>query len=194
MITASVVTWENGTDLVLHATAPLPPAQVWRAITDPEVVAEWFAPFTRDDAAESAADTGATEDGEILTFTLDGEDLQAELLACEEEVHVLLEFQALGRVGITLEAPDPEDTASATRIVVTHTYTSLADAAGLIDEIGPVWETHLRYLGEVLGLELIDVSEDELYAKYAQLAAEVRDEAFADQDDAEDRNDAEDRG
>ncbi|GAA2001008.1 SRPBCC family protein [Brevibacterium samyangense] len=192
MITASVVTWENGTDLVLDAAVTADVETVWTVMTDPEAVAEWFAPFTVEESAgegsggsdsEDSSGDGPADGGRTLLFRMDEnpdeEPLRAELVDIEDHGHVLVEFGALGKVGIGI-TPTDDPGAGGTRIVVTHTFESLAEAATVIADIGPVWETHLRYLLEMLGVPDTTVEEQELYTRYAQLADEVAAEADTD--------------
>lgn len=186
MIDASLTVWESGTDLVIDTEVDVPPAEVWRRIADSDECAEWFAPFTRvdegrvrfrlDDAEDP--EEGTVDAGSAGADPEDGGSLEAEVLSCEEDSHVLLEFAALGRLGISLRPTD-----DGTRISLTCTFASSEEAAEILPEVGPVWETHLRLLREAVGAGASDVPESELTARYEQLAAEAR--ADSDSSDAD---------
>jgi hypothetical protein len=159
MIQASIITWESGTDLVLDARVSRTPHEVWQHVADPEACAEWFAPFS-------------TPEEDRIVFDFEDDALTAELLVCQEDSHVLLAFEALGQLGLSLT--ELED---GTRISVTHTFATVEEAAEILAEVGPVWETHLRLLCEVLGEQQTDIREHELYERYDELAAQARDDA-----------------
>ena len=55
-----------------------------------------------------------------------------------------------------------------------HTYASDEEAAQLIPQVGPVWDTHLRLLAGTFADTDLTESESEaaLYARYTQLAVD----------------------
>lgn len=85
-----LVTWENGTDLVIELLLERDVETVWTALTDSDSVRTWFAPFR------------LGEDGETRTisFELDDIDLSGSVLSCEDFDHVLLELVDFGVLGI----------------------------------------------------------------------------------------------
>ncbi|WP_295686614.1 hypothetical protein [uncultured Brevibacterium sp.] len=127
--------------------------------------------------SDSAGTYGADEAGPADPEA--GGSLEAEVLSCEEDSHVLLEFAALGRLGISLQP-----TNDGTRISLTCTFATAEEAAEILPEVGPVWETHLRLLREAVGAGASDVPESELTARYEQLAAQAQDDS--DSNDPED--------
>lgn len=205
MIDASLIAWESGTDLVIDTEVEATPDQVWRRIVESDECAQWFAPFTRVgddrvrfhlDDGEEAAGEGAAGEGAAAVVAGAGEDLagadpeadgslEAEVLSCEEDSHVLLEFAALGRLGISLRPIDV-----GTRISLTCTFASSEEAAEILPEVGPVWETHLRLLREAVGAGASDVPESELTARYERLAAQAQDDSDSDELDSADPSSA----
>lgn len=209
MIDASLIAWESGTDLVIDTEVEATPDQVWRRIVESDECAQWFAPFTRvgddrvrfhlDDGEEAAGEGAAGEgagEGAAAGAAGAGEDLagadpeadgslEAEVLSCEEDSHVLLEFAALGRLGISLRPIDV-----GTRISLTCTFASSEEAAEILPEVGPVWETHLRLLREAVGAGASDVPESELTARYERLAAQAQDDSDSDELDSADPSSA----
>ena len=161
-IEALVVGWEDGVDLLLRTVVAAPVHSVWMRVTDPTSCADWFAPFERS--------------GDDLRFSMDDGALEAHILSCVEDDHILLEVSGLGRVGLSMLAAEDEDAEAGTRLRLTHTFESAAAAAAAVGEIGPVWDTHLRMLIEALGEPAADVMESELDERYARLAAEASDD------------------
>lgn len=132
----------------------------------------------------AAGTAGAGEDRAGADPEADG-SLEAEVLSCEEDSHVLLEFAALGRLGISLRPTD-----DGTRISLTCTFASSEEAAEILPEVGPVWETHLRLLREAVGAGASDVPESELTARYERLAAQAQDDSDSDELDSADPSSA----
>ncbi|RAF64670.1 hypothetical protein DN546_34205, partial [Burkholderia multivorans] len=69
-----LVTWENGTDLVIEMPLSVAPDATWAVLTDGTRAGEWFAPFT--------------VDGDTVTLELEGTEsadsaLVGEILSCE---------------------------------------------------------------------------------------------------------------
>lgn len=178
-----LVTWENGTDLVIEVSLALTPDTIWAALTDGTRAGEWFAPFTVDG------------DTVTLDFGADGAPLRGEILSCEAEEHVLVEFPDFGVLGIQLlpveVVPDlpveagPEAAAvsamgavpAGTVLVFTQSAADEERARRTAAEFGPMWDTHLRMFARTLGDDVPEVSEDELDALYSRLEIEVDDEA-----------------
>lgn len=202
VIDASLISWESGTDLVLDTVVSAGPSEVWRVIAHPEACEEWFAPFTLigddrvrfslgdddpesgDDDPESGDDGLDSGDNDALGADdaadgADRGDLEAEILDWAEDSHVLLEFAALGRLGISLRPGD-----AGTRVTLTCTFDTAAEAAEILPEVGPVWDTHLRLLREAVGEPPSDVPEGELTGRYERLADQARREAESGGDEA----------
>ncbi|MYM18687.1 hypothetical protein GSY69_01505 [Brevibacterium sp. 5221] len=160
-VNATVTGWEHGTDLVIDTRVDTDPQRIWSYVADPQRCARWFAPWRR-------------ADEDTVELELDDEVLVAHILACEPDSHVLFDTARLGRLGLTLTpVADPQPGGPAeTRIALAHTFPSVHDAADAIAQVGPVWETHLRMLCDALGQPRADISEGELYARYARLAAD----------------------
>ena len=202
VIDASLISWESGTDLVLDTVVSAGPSEVWQVIALPEACEEWFAPFTLigedrvrfslgdddpesgDDDPEGGDDGLDSGDNDALGADdaadgADRGDLGAEILDWAEDSHVLLEFAALGRLGISLRPGD-----AGTRVTLTCTFDTAAEAAEILPEVGPVLDTHLRLLREAVGEPPSDVPEGELTGRYERLADQARREADAGGDGA----------
>lgn len=181
-----LVTWENGTDLVIEMPLSVAPDATWAALTDGTRASEWFAPFT--------------VDGDTVTLELEGTEsadsaLVGEILSCEADEHVLVEFPDFGVLGIQLlpveVVPDlpveagPEAAAvsamgvvpAGTVLVFTQSAADEERARRAAAQFGPMWDTHLRMFARTLGLDVPEASEDDLEAVYADLDLEVDDEA-----------------
>ena len=197
MISASITQWEDGTDLVLETAISADLHTVWKRITSPMECALWFAPFhpVQDDDADQGegtseasgaaevsdgAEAGGASDVSAIEFDFEGSPLTAHVLSCVEDDHVLVELGGLGRISVRLSeaAPgqpgeQPGDHPSVT-VTVAHTYASDEEAAQLIPQVGPVWDTHLRLLAGTFADTDLTESESEaaLYARYTQLAVD----------------------
>lgn len=191
MISASITQWEDGTDLVLETAISADLHTVWKRITSPMECALWFAPFhpIEDDDAdqgEGTSEAGAEAGEEVsdeagaIEFDFEGSPLTAHVLSCVEDDHVLVELGGLGRISVRMSeaAPgqpgeQPGDHPSVT-VTVAHTYASDEEAAQLIPQVGPVWDTHLRLLADTFAEADLTESESEaaLYARYTQLAVD----------------------
>lgn len=185
MISASITQWEDGTDLVLETAISADLHTVWKRITSPMECALWFAPFhpLQDDDAdqgEGTSEAGGASDVSAIEFDFEGSPLTAHVLSCVEDDHVLMELGGLGRISVRLSeaAPDqpgeqPSDHPSVT-VTAAHTYGSDEEAAQLIPQVGPVWDTHLRLLAGTFADTDLTESESEaaLYARYTQLAVD----------------------
>lgn len=64
------------------------------------------------------------------------------------------------------------------------TFDTAAEAAEILPEVGPVWDTHLRLLREAVGEPPSDVPEGELTGRYERLADQARREAESGGDEA----------
>lgn len=169
-----LVTWENGTDLVIELPVARDVGTVWDTLTDSETAGTWFAPFR---LGEESADVGG--DPEVpasrpITFELEDADLDGAVLSCEEYDHVLLELEAFGVLGIRL-LPVEGDSGDETLLVFTHTAADVEYARTQAAEFGPMWDTHLRLFVRVLGLDVAEATEPELVAAYSDLALEIAD-------------------
>lgn len=197
MISASITQWEDGTDLVLETAISADLHTVWKRITSPMECALWFAPFhpVQDEDADrgegtseasgaaevsDGAEAGGASDISAIEFDFEGSPLTAHVLSCVEDDHVLVELGGLGRISVRLSeaAPgqpgeQPGDHPSVT-VTVAHTYASDEEAAQLIPQVGPVWDTHLRLLAGTFADADLTGSESEaaLYARYTQLAVD----------------------
>lgn len=191
MISASITQWEDGTDLVLETAISADLHTVWKRITSPMECALWFAPFhpVQDedaDQGEGTSEAGAEAGEEVsdeagaIEFDFEGSPLTAHVLSCVEDDHVLVELGGLGRISVRMSeaAPgqpgeQPGDHPSVT-VTVAHTYASDEEAAQLIPQVGPVWDTHLRLLADTFAEADLTESESEaaLYARYTQLAVD----------------------
>jgi hypothetical protein len=97
---ARLLTWENGTDLVIEMPLALGVEDVWKALTDSASVGAWFAPFRLgEEPAEAEADGPAARP---ITFELGDVDLGGSVLSCEICDHVLLDLDDFGVLGIGL--------------------------------------------------------------------------------------------
>lgn len=187
MISATITQWEDGTDLVLETAISADLHTVWKRITSPMECALWFAPFhpVQDDDADQgegtseageAAGEEVSDEASAIEFDFEGSPLTAHVLSCVEDEHVLVELGGLGRISVRLSeaAPgQPGDHPSVT-VTVAHTYASDEEAAQLIPQVGPVWDTHLRLLAGTFADTDLTESESEaaLYARYTQLAVD----------------------
>ncbi len=191
MISASITQWEDGTDLVLETAISADLHTVWKRITSPMECALWFAPFhpVQDedaDQGEGASEaSGASEvsdgaEASAIEFDFEGSPLTAHVLSCVEDDHVLVELGGLGRISLRLSESAPgqpsEHPTEQPSVTVTaaHTYASDEEAAQLIPQVGPVWDTHLRLLVGTFAAADLTESESEaaLYARYTQLAVD----------------------
>lgn len=195
MISASITQWEDGTDLVLETAISADLHAVWKRITSPMECALWFAPFhpVQDEDADQGegaseagaevsdgAEAGGTSDVTAIEFDFEGSPLTAHVLSCVEDDHVLVELGGLGRISVRLSEGAPgqpgEQPSDHPSVIVTaaHTYASDEEAAQLIPQVGPVWDTHLRLLAGTFADTDLTESESEaaLYARYTQLAVD----------------------
>lgn len=183
-----LVTWENGTDLVIELPVARDVESVWDALTDSETARTWFAPFRLGEESADAGDDVDVPASRPLTFELEDADLDGTVLSCEEYDHVLLELEAFGVLGIRL-LPVEGDSGEETLLVFTHSAADVESARAQAAEFGPMWDTHLRLFARVLGLEIDEATEPELNAAYSDLSLEVADSVdgtdSADADEAE---------
>lgn len=186
-ISPRLVTWENGTDLVIELLLARDVETVWNALTDSESVRAWFAPFRlgdetaageSDTADEIAADAPASRP---ITFALEDIDLNGSVLSCEDFDHVLLELDDFGVLGLRV-LPIEGETGLETLLVFTHTAPDADTARGQAAEVGPMWDTHLRLFARTLGMDIAEVTEPELVAVYSDLDLEVAESADARED------------
>ena len=166
-----LVTWENGTDLVIELLLERDVETVWNALTDSDGVRTWFAPFR------------LGEDGETrtITFALEDIDLNGSVLSCEDFDHVLLELDDFGVLGLRV-LPIEGETGQETLLVLTHTAPDAETARGQAAEAGPMWDTHLRLFARTLGMDIAEVTEPELVAVYSDLDLETAESADAPED------------
>lgn len=73
---------------------PVPPDEVWEALTDPEQLEEWFA---------NDVELDAQEGGEGVFRWDDGEERRAKVLVAEPGKRLLLDWDDQGEVEFTLE-------------------------------------------------------------------------------------------
>lgn len=183
-----LVTWENGTDLVIELPVARDVESVWDALTDSETARTWFAPFRLGEESADAGDDVDVPASRPLTFELEDADLDGTVLSCEEYDHVLLELEAFGVLGIRL-LPVEGDSGEETLLVFTHSAADVESARAQAAEFGPMWDTHLRLFARALGLEIDEATELELNAAYSGLSLEVADSGdgtdSADADEAE---------
>ena len=161
-----LVTWENGTDLVIELLLGRDVETVWTALTDSDSVRTWFAPFR------------LGEDGETRTisFELDDIDLSGSVLSCEDFDHVLLELVDFGVLGIRV-MPVEGAAGQETLLVFTHTAPDVETARSQAAEVGPMWDTHLRLFARTLGIDIAEATEPELVATYSDLDLEIAETA-----------------
>ncbi len=183
-----LVTWENGTDLVIELPVARDVESVWEALTDSETARTWFAPFRLGEESADAGDDVDVPASRPLTFELEDADLDGTVLSCEEYDHVLLELEAFGVLGIRL-LPVEGDSGEETLLVFTHTAADVESARAQAVEFGPMWDTHLRLFARALGLEIDEATEPELNAAYSDLSLEI-----ADSGDGTDSADADEAG
>ncbi|WP_166823030.1 SRPBCC family protein [Brevibacterium limosum] len=183
-----LVTWENGTDLVIELPVARDVESVWDALTDSETARTWFAPFRLGEESADAGDDVDVPASRPLTFELEDADLDGTVLSCEEYDHVLLELEAFGVLGIRL-LPVEGDSGEETLLVFTHSAADVESARAQAAEFGPMWDTHLRLFARALGLEIDEATEPELNAAYSDLSLDV-----ADSGDSTDSADADEAG
>ncbi len=188
---ARLVSWENGTDLVIEMPLQAAPATVWAALVDGANAGGWFAPFTvaEDGAvAPEGGDLAVDSVNATIVFDLGETELEGEILSCEPEDHVLVELEDFGVLGLRLNAVSAADAGVAagggapgapgapgdegTVLVFTHTGADTESARLLASDHGPMWDTHLRLFAHSLGFEFAEVDEDTLTARYSALAVE----------------------
>jgi hypothetical protein len=177
---ARLLTWENGTDLVIEMPLALGVEDVWKALTDSASVGAWFAPFRLgEESAAAEADAAAARP---ITFELGDIELAGSVLSCETCDHVLLELDDFGVLGIGL-VPGETDadqevadigqeaagTDQETLLVFTQTSADVDTARTRAAEFGPMWDTHLRLFARSLGLAAAEATEPELVAAYSDL-------------------------
>lgn len=186
-ISPRLVTWENGTDLVIELLLARDVETVWNALTDSESVRAWFAPFRLgDETAAGESDTADEIDADApasrpITFALEDIDLNGSVLSCEDFDHVLLELDDFGVLGLRV-LPIEGETGQETLLVFTHTAPDADTARGQAAEVGPMWDTHLRLFARTLGMDIAEVTEPELVAVYSDLDLEVAESADARED------------
>ncbi|MGM0698639.1 MAG: hypothetical protein ACQEVD_07315 [Actinomycetota bacterium] len=177
-----LVTWENGTDLVIEVLLERDVETVWNALTDAESARAWFAPFRLGE--ETGADAGDDADAPAsrpITFALEDIDLNGSVLSCEDFDHVLLELDDFGVLGLRV-LPIEGETGQETLLVLTHTAPDAETARGQAAEAGPMWDTHLRLFARTLGMDIAEVTEPELVAVYSDLDLETAESADAPED------------
>lgn len=155
-VNATVIDWEDGTDLVIDSRVSADPTRVWLFVSDPALCASWFAPWKRVD------DT-------TVQLELDDNVLVAHIVSCEEGDHVLFDTAKIGRLGMSLSGGGE----GGTRITLTHTFSDVDEAMESILQFGPVWDTHLRMLCDALGEPRTDTTEGEMYDFYDELVADL---------------------
>ncbi|GAA1516244.1 hypothetical protein [Brevibacterium permense] len=186
-ISPRLVTWENGTDLVIELLLARDVETVWNALTDAESARAWFAPFRLgDETAAGESDTADEIDADApasrpITFALEDIDLNGSVLSCEDFDHVLLELDDFGVLGLRV-LPIEGETGQETLLVFTHTAPDADTARGQAAEVGPMWDTHLRLFARTLGVDIAEVTEPELVAVYSDLDLEVAESADARED------------
>ena len=170
---ARLLTWENGTDLVIEMPLALGVEDVWKALTDSASVGAWFAPFRLgEEPAEAEADGPAARP---ITFELGDVDLGGSVLSCEICDHVLLDLDDFGVLGIGLATRETDtaqgaaDADQETLLVFTQTSADVDTARARAAEFGPMWDTHLRLFARSLGLAAAEATEPELVAAYSDL-------------------------
>lgn len=189
LVDASLTEWEDGIDLVLDTQVTLPPTQVWPHVTRSELLKDWFVGYTRD--------PGTTD----ILLDLDDQPVPAHVLsvspphADDDDGHVLLDIDGIGRLGLSLTPTTAEDDSAeaaptdldgspdarvtGTRLTLSHTIADRgidhAILAQVITQVGPVWETHLRLLAGTLTRSpgAYDVPEEQMTRRYEALAQEI---------------------
>ncbi|MCU4296810.1 hypothetical protein D3I60_06925 [Brevibacterium permense] len=169
-----LVTWENGTDLVIELLLGCDVETVWSALTDSDSARTWFAPFRLGEESADAEDDPDVPASRPITFELEDADLDGAVLSCEEYDHVLLELETFGVMGIRL-LPVEGESGDETLLVFTHTAPDVDSARSQAADFGPMWDTHLRLFARALGLDVAEATEPELDAVYANLALEIAD-------------------
>ncbi|SDS30482.1 hypothetical protein SAMN04489752_1420 [Brevibacterium siliguriense] len=169
-----LVTWENGTDLVIELSLGSDVETVWSALNDSDRARTWFAPFRLGEESADAGDEPDVPASRPITFELEDADLDGEVLSCEEYDHVLLELETFGVLGIRL-LPFEGESGDETLLVFTHTAPDVESARTQAADFGPMWDTHLRLFARALGLDIAEATESELDAVYSDLALEIAD-------------------
>lgn len=187
-----LVTWENGTDLVIELPLDVEPAAVWAKLTDREEAGTWFAPFRVESPGAEESDGGSETEGDSetgsdadptgdtesageanprITFDLGETQLDGVILSSEVEDHVLVELDDFGVLGFQLLPLELTDGA-ATLLVFTQSAPDVESARLKAADFGPMWDTHLRLFARSFGLEVTEASEPELLERYADLELE----------------------
>lgn len=167
-----LVTWENGTDLVIELPLALDVEHVWTALTDGESAGAWFAPFRLGEEPAEVVDEADVPASRPITFALEDADLDGSILSCEDFDHVLLEIDGFGVLGLRLLPVDGES-GEETLLVFTQTAADVDSARAQAVEFGPMWDTHLRLFTRSLGLDIAEATEPELDAIYSALPLET---------------------
>ncbi|MBM6589006.1 hypothetical protein [Brevibacterium sp. RIT 803] len=185
-----LVKWENGTDLVIELPLALDIATVWSTLVDSETARSWFASFTIDEAAagtdsDDSENSDAEDPNPAIAFDLGETTLNGEILSCEVEDHVLVEFDDFGVLGMALLALELTD-GDATLLIFTQSAPDVESARLKAADFGPMWDTHLRLFARVLGLDVAEADEEELLALYADLELEDSETDDSETDHSED--------
>lgn len=197
-----LVTWENGTDLVIELPLSVEPEAVWKQLTDSESAGAWFAPFRLGDGeepsedgdeihdageessddgsgesaaegAEELADHGSTADAAGRAITFDLGEAQLNGTILSSEVGDHVLVE-LDDFGVLgfQLLPLELSDGEATLLVFTQSAPDLESARLKAADFGPMWDTHLRLFARSLGLEVAEATEPELLERYADLEVE----------------------
>lgn len=126
LVDASLTEWEDGIDLVLDTRVSLLPTEVWPHVTRSELLEDWFVGYTTSDGPDD------------ILLKLDDQPVPAQVLsvsapqADDDEAHVLLDIDGIGRLGLTLR-PLTGDDAEWTEHAATAGTADPTDSAGTAD-------------------------------------------------------------
>ncbi|SMX98921.1 MULTISPECIES: hypothetical protein [unclassified Brevibacterium] len=173
-----LVNWENGTDLVIELPLAVDIATVWSKLVDAETANSWFAAFAIGEAARDGSGDGEGDAGSpgadanpAITFDLGETKLHGEILSSEVEDHVLVELEDFGVLGVQLLPLELTD-GDATLLIFTQSAPDVESARLKAADFGPMWDTHMRLFARSLGLDVVEATEEELLALYADLELE----------------------
>ena len=177
-----LVTWENGTDLVIELPLASDVPTVWAKMIDQKSASDWFAEFTIEAPPQNAGDGESNDEpNDTIVFDLGETQLHGEVLSYEPEDHVLVELDDFGVLGVQL-IPIQLTDGDATLLIFTQSAPDEESARLKAADFGPMWDTHLRLFAKSLGLDADEIPEPQLLETYADLELE---DSLAGDDDSD---------
>lgn len=172
LVDASLTEWEDGIDLVLDTRVSLLPTQVWPHVTRSELLEDWFVGYTTSDGPED------------ILLKLDDQPVPAQVLsvsapqADDDEGHVLLDIDGIGRLGLTLrpladDSVEWNDPAAAAGTSDASGVDGAADPAGAAGATDPADTASARIVGTRLTLSHTIADRGMDHAILAQVITQV---------------------